>query len=161
MLKRFEAYGWHTLEVKNGNGETKDDLLAMENAIAEAKKVTNRPSVIKLTTTIGFGSKAAGTGGVHGSALKPDDAKQVKQKFGFDPDKSFVVPQEVYDLYHKTSTNGATAQESWQRLLERYRKEYPTQAADLERRISGKLPEGWEKALPTYTDYCLYVHRIY
>jgi len=76
VLKRFEAYGWHTQHVKDGD----HDVDAMEQAIEEAKKVKDKPSVIKLTTTIGFGSKAAGTGGVHGNPLKPDDAKQVKQK---------------------------------------------------------------------------------
>jgi len=75
-LKRFEAYGWHTLHVKDGD----HDVDAMEKAIEEAKAVKDKPTIIKLTTTIGFGSKAAGTGGVHGNPLKPDDAKQVKQK---------------------------------------------------------------------------------
>ena len=75
MLKRFEAYGWHTQHVKDGD----HDVEAMEAAIKAAMEVKDKPSVIKLTTTIGFGSKLQGTGGVHGNPLKPDDAKNVKK----------------------------------------------------------------------------------
>jgi transketolase len=75
-LKRFESYGWHTLHVKDGD----HDADAMEAAINTAKSVKDKPTVIKLTTTIGFGSKLQGTGGVHGNPLKPDDAKNVKKQ---------------------------------------------------------------------------------
>jgi len=146
VLKRFEAYGWHTLHVEEGN----TDLEGIEAAIAEAKKVTDKPSVIKVTTTIGFGSKLEGTGGVHGNALKDDDAAQLKEKFGFDPKKTFDVPQKVYDLYKKHADYGAAEEEKWQQMLEKYGQQYKTEHAELQRRISGKLPEGWEKKLPTY-----------
>jgi len=122
----------------------------MEDAIKKAKAVTDKPSVIKLTTTIGFGSKLQGTGGVHGNPLKTDDAKQVKTKFGFDPEKSFVVPDEVYEMYHKHAAEGAAVEEEWKQMFEKYTKEYPDLAADLKRRLSGKLPEGWQMKLPTY-----------
>ena len=146
VLKRFEAYGWHTQWVKNGD----TDLEGIEKAIAAAKEVKDKPSVIKLTTTIGFGSLLQGTGGVHGNALKGDDCKQVKKKFGFDPERSFVVPEKVYDLYHKHSSEGAAKEIEWNELLEKYGKEYEAEQADLRRRISGDLPKGWEKKLPTY-----------
>jgi transketolase len=146
-MKRFEAYGWHTQHVENGDS----DLESIEKAIAEAKKVTDKPSVIKLTTTIGFGSKLQGTGGVHGNPLKADDAKQVKEKFGFDPEKTFQVPQEVYDHYHKHAAEGAAAEEEWNKLFEKYGKEHKDLHADLVRRLSGELPEGWVSKLPTYT----------
>lgn len=146
VLKRFEAYGWHTQWVKNGD----TDLEGIENAIAVAKKVKDKPSMIKLTTTIGFGSLLQGTGGVHGNALKADDCKQVKKKFGFDPEQSFVVPQKVYDLYHAHSSEGAAKEAEWNKLFEKYGQKYGTQHADLQRRLSGKLPDGWEKKLPIY-----------
>jgi len=146
VLKRFEAYGWHTQHVKDGD----HDLDGIEAAIAEAKKVTDKPSVIKLTTTIGFGSKLQGTGGVHGNPLKSDDAKQVKSKFGFNPEESFVVPQEVYDMYHKHASEGAAAEQEWNDLFKKYNSEHEELGADLSRRLSRKLPEGWEKHLPTY-----------
>ena len=143
---RFEAYGWHTQWVKHGD----DDLEGIEKAIAEAKKVTDKPSVIKLTTTIGFGSLLQGTGGVHGNALKADDCKQVKKKFGFNPDESFVVPQKVYDMYHAHASEGAAKEEEWNKMLKKYSQEYKAEHADLLRRLSGKLPEGWQTKLPTY-----------
>lgn len=146
VLKRFEAYGWHTQWVKDGD----NDLDGIEKALAEAKKVTDKPSVIKLTTTIGFGSLQQGTGGVHGNALKADDCKQVKSKFGFNPDESFVVPQKVYDLYQAHSAEGAAKEQEWNRLLESYGGKYKAEYDDLKRRLTGKLPEGWEKKLPTY-----------
>ena len=146
VLKRFEAYGWHTQWVKNGDS----DLEGIEEAITKAKAVTDKPSVIKLTTTIGFGSKLQGTGGVHGNALKEDDCKSVKAKFGFDPEQSFVVPQKVYDMYHARGAEGAAKEQEWNNLFAKYGEEYKNEHADLLRRLSGKLPEGWEKKLPTY-----------
>ena len=107
--------------------------------------------MIKLTTTIGFGSKLQGTGGVHGNPLKAEDCKQVKEKFGFDPEKSFVVPQEVYDQYHKHAAEGAAAEQEWNELFEKYAGEHKELAADLKRRLKGDLPEGWEKKLPVYS----------
>lgn len=145
-MKRFEAYGWHTVHVADGD----HDLEGIEKAIAECKKVTDKPSVIKLTTTIGFGSKLQGTGGVHGNPLKEDDMKAVKQKFGFDPEKMFNVPQEVYDLYHKHAAEGAAAEQEWNKLFEKYSQEHADLAKDLKRRLSRDLPEGWQNKLPTY-----------
>ena len=146
VSKRFEAYGWHVQWVKDGD----NDLEAIEKAIQAAKDVKDKPSMIRLTTTIGFGSKLQGTGGVHGNPLKADDCKQVKEKFGFDPEKMFVVPQEVYDRYGKHASEGAAAEEEWNKLLEKYAGEHKESAAELKRRHSGKLPEGWQTHLPTY-----------
>lgn len=146
MLKRFEAYGFHTQWVKDGD----HDLEGIEAAIAKAKEVKDKPSVIKLTTTIGFGSKLQGTGGVHGNPLKADDCAQVKKQFGFDPEQSFVVPQDVYDMYHKHSAEGAAKEQEWNKLLEKYGEKHKKEHDDLLRRLSGKLPEGWQKTLPTY-----------
>ena len=106
--------------------------------------------MIRLTTTIGFGSKLQGTGGVHGNPLKADDCKQVKEKFGFDPEKMFVVPQEVYDKYHKHASEGAAAEQEWNKLLEKYAGEHKEDASELKRRMEGKLPEGWQNKLPVY-----------
>jgi transketolase len=143
---RFESYGWHVQHVKNGDS----DLEGIEAAIAEAKKVTDKPSMIKLTTTIGFGSKLQGTGGVHGNPLKEDDMKQVKKQFGFDPEKMFAVPQEVYDMYHKHAAEGAAAEEEWNQLFSKYGEEHKDLHKDLARRLTRDLPEGWVKARPRH-----------
>ncbi|KAK5745748.1 Transketolase [Elasticomyces elasticus] len=146
VSKRFEAYGWHVQWVKDGD----HDLQGIEDAIKKAKEVTDKPSMIRLTTTIGFGSKLQGTGGVHGNPLKEDDIKQVKEKFGFDPAKTFVVPEEVYEMYHKHASEGAAAEQEWDSMFEKYASEHKDLAADLKRRLSRKLPEGWQEKLPVY-----------
>jgi transketolase len=147
VVKRYESYGWHVVTVEDGNG----DLEAMEKAIQACKDVKDKPSLIQLKTIIGYGSTQQGTHGVHGSPLKADDIKQLKTKFGFDPEQSFVVPQQVYDMYNQTASRGAAAEAEWNQLLQKYAEAYPTEHADLARRLKGELPEGWEKNLPVYS----------
>ncbi|KAF8326391.1 putative transketolase [Cantharellus anzutake] len=146
VLKRFEAYGWHVAEVKNGNSNYE----GIYNAIIEAQKVKDKPSLIKLETIIGYGSKQQGTHGVHGSPLKKDDIVQLKQAIGFPPEESFFVPREVYDLYGKIAEKGAFAQSKWEALFVEYGKKFPNEYAELSRRIKGELPQGWEQKLPVY-----------
>lgn len=147
VVKRYEAYGWHVQVVKDGNS----DLKSIYNAIEEAKKVTDKPSLIKVYTTIGFGSLNQGTEKVHGSSLKEDDIVQLKKAFGFNPDEKFIIPQSVYDLYHAKAAKGAKLNDEWNTLLEKYTTEYPNEGADLKRRLEKNLPEGWIKDLPRYT----------
>lgn len=147
VLARLEAYGWHTICVKDGD----HDLEGIAKAIEEAKKVTNKPSVIKVTTTIGFGSKLQGTHTVHGAPLKADDIVQLKTAFGFNPETTFDVSKEVYDYYGEKAAKGAALEKEYNSQLAAYAKEFPELAAELTRRVSGELPKDWEKALPTYT----------
>ncbi|KAJ1326662.1 dihydroxyacetone synthase [Microdochium nivale] len=147
VAKRYEAYGWQVLHVGDGD----NDLESIEKAIKAGQEDKSKPTLIALRTTIGYGSTQQGTHGVHGSPLKADDIKQLKEKFGFNPEESFVVPQEVYDMYHKHAAEGAAAEEEWNKLLAKYGEKYPKEHADLQRRLKGDLPEGWEKSLPTYT----------
>lgn len=146
VLARYEAYGWHTQWVKDGN----HDLEGIAKAIENAKGVTDKPSIIKITTIIGFGSKQQGTHGVHGSPLKPDDIKQFKENAGLDATKTFDIASDVYDIFHKTAEKGAAAEVKWNELFEKYKKEYPAEASEFTRREKKLLPEGWEKSLPTY-----------
>jgi transketolase len=147
VVKRFEAYGWHVSFVADGD----NDLEGIYNAISEARKVTDKPSLIKLRTIIGYGSKQQGTHGVHGSPLKADDIAALKSKFGFDPEKKFHVDPKVYDVYHAAGQRGAEAEAKWNTLLQEYTQKYPKEGKELQRRIRGELPEGWEKKLPVYT----------
>ncbi|KAG9070916.1 Transketolase [Linnemannia hyalina] len=147
VVKRFESYGWHVLVVKDGNS----DLESIAKAVEEAKKVTDKPTLIKVFTTIGFGSLMAGSEKVHGSPLKADDIVQLKKAMGFNPEESFHVPQSTYDLYHAKATKGAAINYEWDALLEKYSAEFPTLAADLKRRLAKELPEDWAKALPRFT----------
>ena len=147
VLARLESYGWHTIWVKDGD----HDLAGIAKAIEEAKKVTDKPSCIKVTTTIGFGSKLQGTHSVHGAPLKADDIVSLKTAFGFDTEKKFDIAQEVYDYYAESGKQGAELETKWNALVESYTKKYPELGAEFVRRVKGELPEGWEKALPVYT----------
>ncbi|KAF9286684.1 Transketolase [Mortierella antarctica] len=147
VVKRFESYGWHVIVVKDGN----NDLEAMANAIEEAKKVTDKPSLIKIFTTIGFGSLMAGTEKVHGSPLKADDIVQLKKAMGFNPEEHFAVPQSTYDLYHAKAAKGAGINSEWDALVEKYSAQFPELASELKRRLANELPEDWAKALPRFT----------
>ncbi|WWD22119.1 transketolase [Kwoniella shandongensis] len=145
--QRYKSYGWNVLHVDNGD----DDLAAIEAAINEAKKSTDAPTLIKLRTTIGFGSLGAGGHNVHGAPLKKDDIVQLKKKFGFNPEEFFAVPKETADIYNAAAEKGAKAEAEWKDLFKAYSEKYPKEASELERRVAGRLPDGWEKALPTYT----------
>ncbi|KAJ3572489.1 hypothetical protein NP233_g3040 [Leucocoprinus birnbaumii] len=144
--QRFLSYGWQVLHVDNGDS----DLAAIYNSIAEARQEKNKPTIIRLKTTIGYGSKVQGTHGVHGSPLKADDAAQLKAKFGFPSDQHFYVPQETYDTYAEFGKRGAALEAEWNALLATYGQKYPNEHAELVRRIEGKLPTNWEQTLPVY-----------
>lgn len=147
VLKRYEAYGWNVLHVENGN----DDINAIQKAIDDAKKTKGKPTLVKLTTTIGYGSLQQGTHGVHGAPLKADDVKQLKEKFGFNPEELFVIPSDVEKYFSDQVDENTKAFESWNKLVEKYVAEYPKEGKELTRRLANKLPENWDKALPTYT----------
>ncbi|KAJ2719104.1 Transketolase [Coemansia sp. Benny D115] len=146
VLKRYEAYGWHTQEVVDGD----NDLAGLTRAITAAKAEKTRPSIIKIETTIGFGAAKAGTHNVHGSPLGAQGLAEVKTRFGFSPEQSFVVPDEVYKFYGERAARGAQLEKEWQELLAKYAQAYPDLHAEFVRRVEGRLPEGWEKVLPTY-----------
>ena len=147
VLKRFEAYGWETLIVENGD----EDLDAISEALERAQNNKDHPTLIKVTTTIGFGSLKQGEEVVHGSPLKNDDVKQIKKKFGFDPDTSFVVPQEVYDFYKNNIIDpGIEANKKWDQLLETYLTKYPVEGEEIKRRLNKAFPLNWDHCLPTF-----------
>ncbi|CAK7205041.1 Transketolase [Sporothrix eucalyptigena] len=146
VVKRYESYGWHVLVVADGD----HNLEGIAAAIKAAQEVKDKPTLIKLRTIIGFGSLQQGTHGVHGSPLKADDIKQLKEKFGFNPAESFAVPQAVYDLTAKKIAEGAAAENEWNSLFAKYGEQYKAEHAEFSRRLKGDLPEGWEKNLPVY-----------
>jgi transketolase len=146
VLLRFAAYGWHTARVADGN-----DLDAIEAAIREAQSVTDRPSLIAVRTIIGYGSPLAGTHKVHGSPLGADGVRATKQALGWDPDATFFVPDEVRSLMRLAWERGAALRSDWQARLEAYAAAYPTEAHQLRQALAGKLPDGWEMHLPTFS----------
>lgn len=146
VSKRFEAYGWHVQHVENGN----TDLDAIANAIAAAKAVTDKPSMIKITTTIGYGSpNKSNTADVHGAALGASEIELTRKALGWQYEP-FVVPDEVLNRFRQAVDKGATAETDWNKLFSEYQAKYPTEAALFEQLTTGQLPEGWEQALPVY-----------
>jgi len=147
VAKRFEAYGWHVQHVENGN----TDLDAIAQAIEAAKAVTDRPSMIKVTTTIGYGSpNKQNTAGVHGAALGGDEIKLTRENLGWSYG-DFDIPEDALNHMRKAVERGASYQAEWEEILATYRTKYAAEAAEFERMLAGKLPEGWADALPTYT----------
>jgi transketolase len=145
--KRFEAYGWHVIEVTDGD----TNLDAIAQAITAAKAVTDKPSMIKVRTTIGYGSpNKANTAGVHGAALGGDEVVLTRENlgWGYEP---FVVPEDALNYFRKAVQRGAEAEAAWNQIWETYKSKYPQDAAQFERQISYTLPAGWEACLPTYT----------
>jgi len=145
--KRHEAYGWHAITVKDGD----HDIKSIEEAIRLAQSVKDKPSIISVKTTIGFGATKQGTQAVHGEALGEEEVKKVKKVYGFDPEKKFAIPQRVLDLYRKKIDEGKKLEAKWNDLFRRYEEKYPKEAKELKRRFDEKLPEGWKNHLPKYT----------
>lgn len=146
VSKRFEAYGWHVQNLPDIN-----DLEALSKAIKNAQNETSRPSIIKVRSQIGYGSpNKQNTAAAHGSPLGNDEVRLVKENFGFDPDKSFVIPDEVSDFYQKAGKKSAKNEDDWNVLYKRYKERHPDLAKEYENITLGKLPEGWEKKLPIF-----------
>jgi len=146
VAKRYEAYGWHVQTVTDGNTNYQGVIHALE----AAQKVTDKPSLIKVSTIIGYGSAKQGTEKVHGSPLGAEDIAKVKTKFGFDPTQSFVVPEDVRKSYSHLREQGNKHFNEWQELLNKYSQQFPKEAEELNRRFHEKLPENWKNVLPTY-----------
>jgi len=147
VMKRYEAYGWQTLHVPDGDS----DLVALKLALDSARRELNRPTLIKVTTTIGFGSSKQGTAGVHGAPLGHADLANVKAAYGFDKEGHFAVPADVAAAYGKQKAIGAQKHAEWNALFERYRAAHPALAAEFERRSKGELPPNWQDSLPVWT----------
>ena len=143
---RFEAYGWHVQRVDDGN-----DLVAIDAALWKARAETERPSLIIVRTHIGYGSpNKQDTSAAHGAPLGPEEVRQTKRNLGWPESKTFYVPEEVYRHMRQAVTRGQQWQAEWEALRARYREAHPAEAAELDRWLSRRLPEGWSEGLPTF-----------
>lgn len=145
VLKRYKAYGWHTHTVMDGN-----DVQQLADAIAAAKAVADKPSIIAVRTVIGYGSPdLAGTSKVHGSPLGAKEAALTKENLGVDW-PAFSVPDDVLALYRQAVPRGAQAEAEWQELFEGYRAAHPELAAEFERVMAGELPADLSADMPVF-----------
>lgn len=141
---RYRAYGWHVQEVEGG-----ENVVGIEKAIAEAKKVTDKPSFIALRTIIGYPAPTKmNTGGVHGSALGADEVAATKKVLGFDPEKSFDVRDDVIAHTRQLVDRGKKAHADWQVTFDAWAEREPERKELLDRLLAQKLPEGWDADLP-------------
>jgi transketolase len=145
VLKRFDAYHWHTSRVRDGN-----DLAGIEKAIEDAKAVTDKPSLIAVRTVIGYGSPKAGTNAVHGEALGAANVAATKKFFGFPEDQSFYVPEDALKNWRQAVDRGKQAEAEWNQRFDAYAKEYPELAEQFKRAVVNKRKAGWEKSLPSF-----------
>ena len=145
VLKRFDAYGWHTQRVENGN-----DVAAISEAV-EAAQEDERPSLIAVRTQIGYGSpNRAGSQKAHGSPLGDDEVRLTKEAYGWDPDQTFHVPEEVREHFESVAAQGNTLVNDYERRVARYRADFPELADELDRRIGRRLQAGWDANLKRY-----------
>lgn len=142
---RFEAYGWHVQKVENGN-----DVEAVDAAI-QAAKADPRPSLIAVHNIIGFGSPhREGTSKAHGEPLGEEELKAAKENLGWPVEPGFLIPGDVLEFYREAVERGRDQEAAWTSQMEEYKKAYPPLGAELERRLSGQLPDGWDTELPSF-----------
>jgi len=141
---RYRAYGWHVQEVEGG-----ENVVGIEEAIAKAKSVTDKPSFISLRTIIGYPApNLMNTGKAHGSALGDEEVAATKRILGFDPDKTFEVREDVITHTRELVARGKAAHDSWQPEFEAWAKREPERKALLDRLLAQKLPDGWDADIP-------------
>ena len=145
--ERFEAYGWHTCTVEDGN-----DLEAIDAAIREAQSVGDKPSLISVKTTIGFGMPTAGTRKAHSDAPGEDAVRETKRHLGWPEDKQFYIPEEALNHFRKSVERGQRQENEWKDLIAQYQEKQPDLATLWTTTMSGELPADWEVHLPTFAD---------
>jgi transketolase len=145
--KRFEAYGWHTLTVLDGN-----NLGDIEAAIREAQTVTDKPSLISVKTVIGFGMPTQGTRKAHSDAPGEDAVRETKRHLGWPEDKQFYIPDEALAHFRKAVERGEQLENEWHELVKAYEEKHADDGKLLQQTISGELPAGWEDHLPKFED---------
>ena len=144
---RFAAYGWHTQHVADVN-----DLAALNRAIDAAKAETSRPSLIVVRSHIGYGSpNKHDTAEAHGSALGVEEIKLTKQALGYPSQEPFYVAPEALRYWREAAKRRAKTEDEWKKVYDAYKTSNAALEKELQRRLRGDLPDGWEAALPTFT----------
>ncbi|HVI44001.1 MAG TPA: transketolase [Chitinophaga sp.] len=146
--KRFEAYHWHVIDL----GDRGNDLAAISGAFAQAREVTDKPTMILLRTHIGYGSpNKQDTPEAHGSPLGAEEIRLTKAFYGWPEDAQFLVPEDVQTHMHQAVQKGRHLEDDWNALLKKYQSVHPELFSLLEQYRTKSLPAGWDKALPAYT----------
>lgn len=142
---RFEAYGWHTVSVADGN-----DLTQINAALQAAWEQTARPSLILVRTHIGYGSPEQDTFKAHGSPLGVDDVRKTKEKLGWPTEPDFLIPDAALAHFRNAVEHGAQNEAAWRVRMDAYTKAFPELSHELEQRLNGELPSGWDADIPVF-----------
>ena len=146
VLTRFEAYGWHTQQIRDGNNPD-----SIEEAIRSAREVTEKPSLIAVRTTIGYGSPIMqGAAVSHGEPLGPEETRLTKKNLGWPVEPPFFVPDEALTCFRKAIKRGEDLEKEWNDRLSSYKKAHPDPARLLDQFISGQLQAGWDRDIPVF-----------
>jgi transketolase len=144
--QRFEAYGWHTLPVADGN-----DLAAIDAALQAARAETGRPSLILVRTHIGYGSPhKQDSFEAHGSPLGPEEVRLTKQALGWPAEPPFLIPEPALEHFREALARGARDEAAWNERIAAYAKVFPELASELQRRLHNELPPGWDTDIPVF-----------
>jgi transketolase len=147
VCERFDAYGWHTQAIADAN-----DLDALSGAIEKAIAATDRPSLIRVRSHIGYGSPhKQDSAEAHGKALGAEEVKLTKQFYGWPIEPDFYVPDEALSEFRQCVERGAQHEKDWNRRFDAYAKDNPREAAEFRALIAGELPAEWDKDLPQFT----------
>jgi transketolase len=145
VRQRFDAYGWHTQLVEDGN-----DIGAIEAAV-QAARDDDRPSLVAVRTHIGYGSpNKQDSQKAHGSPLGPDEVRLTKEAYGWDPDRTFYVPADALAVFRQAVTRGEALVADWNERLAAYGAADATRAEAFLRRTQRRLAPGWDAGLKTY-----------
>jgi transketolase len=144
--KRYEAYGWQVIYVNDGN-----NVDALHDALTQAKSERERPSIILVRTTIGYGApRKEGTFEAHGAPLGADELQAAKMRLGWPTSPDFFVPDDVGDFFRQSLVHGQKREKEWDQAFERYETEFPDPAAEFDRVMKGGLPDGWDENAVSY-----------
>lgn len=147
VTKRFEAAEWHVSEVDDGN-----DLKAIERAVREAQKIKGKPKLIRIKTIIGYGMPKQGTNKAHSDAPGEEAVRETKRNLGWPEDKHFFIPKEVLAHFRQAVKNGAKFEKEWEATVKKYEKAFPELGKSFADTRKARLPDGWEKSLPSFKD---------
>jgi transketolase len=145
ITQRFEAYGWHTVTVDDGN-----DLTAIDQALRLARRDVARPSLIRVCTHIGFGSPVQDSYKAHGSPLGEEKVRETKENLDWRLKPDFFVPGEVFAYMREAVKLGTDFEEDWLQRMKAYRSRYPALHEELQGRLNNELPDGWDKDIPRF-----------
>jgi len=143
---RFVTYGWHVQKVADAN-----NLEAMSQAILEAQKEAQRPSLIAVRTHIGYGSpNKQDTAGAHGEPLGAEEIKNTKENLGWPLEPNFLIPEEALQHFRLCIDKGQKLEDRWQEDFQTYQRNFPELAHEWQRWINGQLPQDWQKKIPNF-----------